>query len=255
MTPADVVLGILSGLVAGTLAGAFGVGGAIVTTPALRVLLGVPPIVAVGTPLPAIFPTTAVAAWTYRRAGHLDVRAVRWLAPPGLIGSAVGALATDLVDPHLLLVATGALLVWQAVRLTRRPDEPERRGREATGWALAVAGLLAGLASGLLGVGGGIVLVPALAGPLGMPLKRALGTSLVVITVLVVPGTIVHAALGHIDWPVVLSLVVGVVPGARIGALLAVRATDLSLRRMVGLFLGLVGLAYAAGELIALSRG
>src|SRR5207244_8053058 len=80
----DAVLGILAGFVSGVMSGAFGVGGAILTTPAVRVLLDAPPLVAVGTPLPAIFPTTVAGARAYRRAGLVDGRAVRWLAPPGV---------------------------------------------------------------------------------------------------------------------------------------------------------------------------
>ena len=74
------------------------------------------------------------------------------------------------------------------------------------GWKYAVVGAVAGFVSGLLGVGGGIVMVPAFTAVLGMPLKRALGTSLVVIVVLAIPGTIVHWALGHIDWAIFAAL-------------------------------------------------
>jgi uncharacterized membrane protein YfcA len=255
MSLLEAALGVLSGFVAGTLAGAFGVGGAVVTTPAVQVLLGAPPIVAVGTPLPVIFPTTAVAAWSYARTGNLDGRTVRWSAPPGAAGSAAGALATDIVEPHALLLATAALVCWQAVSVARGRDRPEEARRRPSGWAYAAAGLGAGIVSGLLGIGGGIVLVPALTSLLGMPLKRAIGTSLVVITAIVVPGTVVHAVLGHVDWAIALALTVGVVPGARLGAALTIRAGDRALRLVVGVFLGILGLAYGVFEVAALAGG
>src|SRR2546423_1707539 len=94
------LLGILSGFVSGILAGAFGVGGAILTTPAVQLLLGAPPIVAVGTPLPAIFPTTLSGSVAYRRAGQIDWRAVTWAAPAGAATAALGALTTAVVNPH-----------------------------------------------------------------------------------------------------------------------------------------------------------
>ena len=87
-------------------------------------------------------------------------------------------------------------------------------------------GRSAGLVSGLLGIGGGLVIVPLLAGWLGMPLKRSLGTSLAAIVGMVVPGTVVHALLGNIDWPLALVLSLGAVPGARLGAGIAGSATD-----------------------------
>src|SRR5207244_313458 len=80
--------------------------GAFLTTPAVRVLLDAPPLVAVGTPLPAIFPTTVAGARAYRRAGLVDGRAVRWLAPPGVAAAALGAILTKIINAHVLLLAT-----------------------------------------------------------------------------------------------------------------------------------------------------
>jgi hypothetical protein len=246
----EAALGILTGLVAGAMSGAFGVGGAILTTPAVQVLLGARPIVAVGTPLPVIFPTTLSGMQAYRRAGHIDGRAVKWAAPPGALGAAGGALLTKVIDARILLLATAVLIGWQAVRVGRgrsAAEEPGRRVRPS-GPALAAMGLGAGFASGLLGIGGGVVMVPVMSGILRMPLKRALGTSLVVIAFMVIPGTAVHAALGHIDWAIFLWLSIGVVPGAAIGSRWAIRARERTLRIVVASFLLAVSLAYGALE-------
>jgi uncharacterized protein len=246
----EAVLGILTGLVAGAMSGAFGVGGAILTTPAVQVLLGARPIVAVGTPLPAIFPTTLSGMQAYRRAGHIDYRAVRWAAPPGALGAAGGALLTKVIDARILLLATAVLIGWQAVRVgwgTSTPEDPERRVRPS-GPALSAMGLVAGFASGLLGIGGGIIMVPVMSGILGMPLKRALGTSLVVIAFMVIPGTAVHAALGHIDWAIFLWLSIGVIPGAALGSRWTIRARERTLRVVVASFLLVVSLSYGALE-------
>jgi len=80
-------------------------------------------------------------------------------------------------------------------------------------------------------------------------LKRAIGTSLVAISFMVIPGTIVHTALGHIDWWIFLWLTLGVVPGAAIGSRWTVRAQERVLRRVVAVFLFLVAVAYAALEI------
>lgn len=251
MSLADIAIGVGIGLAAGVLSGLFGVGGGIVMTPGVQVLLGAPPIVALATPLPAIFPTALAGAFTYRRRGEVDMRAAAWLAGPGLVGAAAGALLTEWVTTSLLLLATATLLAWQAVRIlgdARRPSE-QRDATEASPALLAVAGAGAGLVSGLLGVGGGIVIVPFLAGWLGMPLKRALGTSLLAIVALVVPGTIVHAALGNIDLGIFAALTVGAVPGARLGAGVALGARERTLRLAVGGFLLIIAVGYAAAQL------
>lgn len=251
MTPAEVVLGIAIGVVAGMLSGLFGVGGGIVMTPGLQVVLGAAPIVALATPLPVILPTALTGALTYRKAGELDQRAAAWMIGPGVLASVAGALLTKFVDTHLLLVITAALLAYQAMGILRGSRGRRGPSFEATPSMYIGIGLLAGFVSGLLGIGGGLVMVPMLAGWLGMPLKRALGTSLLAIVALVIPGTITHAWLGHIDWALFLVVTVGAVPGARIGASIALGTHERTLRMMVGSFLLLVALAYGLSELVA----
>jgi uncharacterized protein len=256
VTPAQAALGVVVGFLAGVLSGLFGVGGGIVTTPAVNVLLGGTAIQAIATPLPVILPTSIAGGLAYVRAGEVSVRAARWAIPPGVTGAVVGALLTERVDAHLLLVLTSALIGWTAVQLIRggTPRIPWEKGK-TPGWKHAGIGLVAGFVSGLLGVGGGIVMVPAFTVLVGMPLKRALGTSLVVIAALVIPGTLVHWWLGHIDWAVFLVLSLGVVPGARLGARIAIGAREHVLRVSVGSFLLLVAAAYGLSELAELLSG
>jgi uncharacterized membrane protein YfcA len=253
LTVLQAVLGILVGFVAGVLSGLFGVGGGVVTTPAVNVLLGGTAIQAVATPLPVIFPTSLVGAYTYARAGEVSFRAARWSIPPGIAGAVGGAFLTELVNAHLLLALTAVLMVWTAFEVIRGRASRTLWVKGATpGWKYAAIGTVAGFVSGLLGVGGGIVMVPAFTLWIGMPLKRALGTSLVVIAALVVPGTIVHLALGNIDWAIFAVLTVGVVPGARLGARLAIGARERTLRRAVGAFLLAVAVLYGIDELVTL---
>lgn len=256
MSPVEAVLGVLAGFGAGVLAGMFGVGGGIVSTPAISAIYGVAPVVAVATPLPVIFPTAIVGAETYRRSGQIDLRAAAWISVFGAFAAAAGAALTGIVNGRLLLIVTAALLAWQAVEVARGATVREASARrEATVWVYAGIGLVAGLASGLLGIGGGIVIVPMLAGWLGMPLKRALGTSLAAIVAIVVPGAAVHAALGHIDWGIALVLALGSVAGARVGARIALGTRERTLRLLVGGFLGLVAVAYGVSQAIILTSG
>jgi uncharacterized membrane protein YfcA len=256
MTPWQIVLAVASGLVAGVLSGLFGVGGGIVTTPAVNVLLGGTAIQAVGTPLPVTFPSSLAGALAYGRAGQVSLRALRWAAGPGIVGAVVGAWLTQYVNAHLLLLTTSILIGWTAVQVVRgrSPAVPWRQG-STPGWKHAVIGLAAGFVSGLLGVGGGIVMVPAFVVMIGMPLKRALGTSLIIIMAIVIPGTIVHAYLGHVDWAIAFWLTVGVIPGARIGAHLALRAPERVLRNAVGAFLMTIAALYGLREAAALLTG
>jgi uncharacterized membrane protein YfcA len=248
-------MGVAVGFGAGILSGLFGVGGGIVTTPAVNTLLGGTAIQAIATPLPVILPTSLVGAYTYAKAGEVSVRAARWAAVPGVGGAIAGALLTEVANAHLLLLVTAALIAITAVQVIagREPRTPWVRGR-TPGWRYAAIGLVAGVVSGLLGVGGGIVMVPAFTVWVGMPLRRALGTSLLVIAVLVIPGTVVHALLGNVDWAIFLALTLGVVPGARIGARIALGVRERTLRHAVGAFLLAVAVAYGAAEVVSLAE-
>jgi hypothetical protein len=114
---------------------------------------------------------------------------------------------------------------------------------------LTLIGALAGFYSGFLGLGGGFVIVPGLTRYLGMPVKRAIGTSLVTVAVLAIPGTITHSLLGHVDWPLALMLPLGVVPGAVIGARLTERASDRVVRLAFAILLAVVGIWLAVSEI------
>jgi len=248
-------LGVLVGLVSGILAGLFGVGGGMVMTPGIQVLLGTAPIVALATPLPVILPTSLMGAYTYGRAREVDTWAAAWIVGPGILGAIAGAALTDVVNTRLLLVVTAVLIGAQAIGILRGAGRRRTRIEREPGPAVfAGIGAAAGLISGLLGIGGGLIMVPMMAGVLGMPLKRVLGTSLLAIAALVIPGTIVHAALHHIDWAVFVVVAIGAVPGARIGARIALGTRERTLRILVGSFLLILAVVYGVSQLAALHR-
>jgi len=245
------------GVVTGALSGAFGVGGAVISQPGIRAL-GVPALVAVGTTLPSIFPSAVSGALRYRSEGLIDRTAVVWTVPVGLATSAIGAQLSDVVpgDGHVLMLGTAALLAVTAYRTARggasagAHEEPVPRTPNRS--SLVGVGAAAGLLSGLLGIGGGVLMVPGFTTLAGLSLRSSIATSLVCVAAFAVPGTISHALLDHIDWRVALLLTVAVIPGARLGAAFTLRASDRRLRRTVGIFLGAVAVLYAGGELAAL---
>jgi len=256
------VLTLLLGVATGVLSGAFGVGGAVISTPGIR-LLGASALVAIGTTLPSILPSAASGTARYVREDLVVWRAVALTAPIGMAASVAGSLLSRVVpgEGHLLQIATACLLGFTAWRMGRgarvQPGAPVTPPAvdapdDTSAAAYAGVGLAAGLLSGLLGIGGGVVMVPGFNQVARMPLKPAIATSLVCVGIFAVPGTITHAAIGNIDWRFALLLAVGVVPGARLGAAAAIRATDRRLRLAVSGFLGVIAVIYAGGELLAL---
>ena len=106
--------------------------------------------------------------------------------------------------------------------------------------------------AGLLGVGGGIVLVPVFTGLLHLRQKEAVASSLVAVAMFSVPALITHSLLGHINWAVALLLAVGVVPGATLGSHITVNTSDRTLRLLCGVFFIVLALVYGGAELHAL---
>ncbi|MGH9188911.1 MAG: sulfite exporter TauE/SafE family protein [Acidimicrobiales bacterium] len=253
-SPLRDALNVLLGLVTGMASGAFGVGGAIISTPGVR-LLGAPALVAVGTTLPSILPGAVAATARYARDGLVDWRVVATAAPAGTAMAVAGSLASHAVpgDGHWLMVLSAVLLAVTAVRMAvpgeRGPQLPRSPGHRRL--AAIGVGTVAGLLSGLLGVGGGLVLVPGFTQVLGMQTVPAVATSLACVGILAIPSTIAHAALGDIDWRMATLLAVAVVPGARLGAAAALGLGDRRLRLAVAAVLGAVAVAYGLGELAA----
>ncbi|MGI8758838.1 MAG: sulfite exporter TauE/SafE family protein [Acidimicrobiales bacterium] len=254
------------GLLTGVLSGALGVGGAIISTPGIRAL-GVPALIAIGTTLPSIVPAAVSGGLRYGREGLIDWGAAAFTIPLGMVGAVGGALLSQVVpgEGHLLQLMTAGLLGLSAWR-TFRGAGPEAgedppggggppggaSGCRAPGRFVGV-GLVAGGLSGLLGIGGGLVLVPGLNQVAGLGLRTSVATSLVCVGAFAVPGTIAHGMVGNIDWRVALLLAVTVVPGARLGAAASLRLGERRLAQTVGAFLGLIAVVYAAGEVAALA--
>lgn len=263
------VLTVLAGLGTGVLSAAFGVGGAAISTPAIRVL-GVSAAFAVGTTLPSILPSAATGTWRYTRQRMVRWDVVAWAGPVGIAAAVLGSYLSKVVpgDGHVLMLITAVLLGFSAWRMARtprpaptaetdaaaapaNPAPPLARRRDRPSIVAAV-GAASGLLSGLLGVGGGVVMVPGFTELARIPLKTSIATSLVCVGLFAVPSTVAHAAIGDIDWRTAILLSVGVVPGARLGSRLAMRAGDARLRVAVAAFLGVTSVLYAVGEVAAL---
>jgi uncharacterized membrane protein YfcA len=238
------------GAAAGFLGGLFGKGGSAVATPILAAL-GVPPLAAVASPLPASVPSMLVSGRRYWEAGKVDRRVAGLTLVAGLPATALGAYATRWIGGEALVVATELLLLGLGIRFLVHPSDPhEVAGTDARRALHAIAvGAGVGFLSGLLANGGGFLLAPLFVVLLRMPIKDAFGTSLAVALLLAIPGTVVHAALGHVDWALVGAFALGSIPAASLGARTALRAEAVLLERMYG-----AGLAVLATVLLVLSR-
>jgi len=173
----------------GVLLGLFGVGGSAFATPVLA-LLGVRGVLAVASPLPATMPAALSGVWTYLRAKDLDWEVARWSITGAVPATIAGGLASSYVGGNSLLIASGIVLAVIGVRILR-PTSP---AAQADGVARRRAGVVVtaaigvGLFTGLLANGGGFLLVPLYLITLGLAMRTAAGTSLIVVAALAAPN-------------------------------------------------------------------
>lgn len=231
----------------GFLGGVFGKGGSAVATPLLAAI-GVPPIVAVAAPLPATIPGTLAAARPYWRLNMIDRRTLLWTLVAGIPATIAGAVATHWIGGGPLVKITDVIVAALGVRFLLRPGGEHEVVRVISHPRLRMA-LVAGavgIVSGLLANSGGFLLAPLYVLVVRLPLKEAFGTSLAVASVLAIPGTVVHAALGHIDWAIVAVFGAASVPLSAVGARVALRANPVRLERVYGGVLAALGIGLLA---------
>ena len=207
----------------------FGQGGGLLYTPTL-VLLGYTALVSVSTSLVLNLATALFATFVFYRRGLVDLKLAVALIPGISAGAFVGGAVGNFVDAVLLLwlfvallVAAGGRMVYshweRAPSQDRVPDPPSR-----TKYALIVLFSVAlGLLSGLLGIGGGILIVPFLIFAYKVPTKTSVGTSGFVVIFSSLFGVLGHSAFGHLDATLVLATLAAVAVGATLGARLMVQ--------------------------------
>lgn len=250
---------LILGLVAGVLSGMFGIGGGVLIVPVLTLLFGFSLYEATGTSLVAQLPPFPIlAVLAYHRAGLLKMSAAVPVTLGLTLGTAFGAGVALGVDQKVLQQFYGAFLLWTGWRFAepRKVYAAWRAGTlnkataseahtEAPFWMLLLVGLVAGLASGMFGIGGGVIIVPALVALLRLDQKLAVGTSLAAQLLPVgIGGAIAYYQAGTIDLGVGAVVAIGLFVGSVGGAKLALGLSSTTVKRLYGLFLIFVGLRF-----------
>ncbi|HEV2520994.1 MAG TPA: sulfite exporter TauE/SafE family protein [Candidatus Acidoferrales bacterium] len=240
----------LVGIVVGFLGGLFGKGGSAIATPLLS-LVGYPGFIAVASPLPATIPGTLIAFEEYRELNLFDRQIILWSIAVGVPATILGSYLTLFTGARPLLILTGLLVLGFGITFLISPKEKQTVENPTDGltkfrpsyWRsrLFLIATAVGIVSGLLANAGGFLLAPAYARFLAQPLKKAFASSLAVSAALAVPGTIVHAHLGHISWTVAGLVALGSVPFSYLGARVAIRTGATRLERAYGLALTALG--------------
>ena len=224
--------GLVVGLIAGVLAGMFGVGGGIIIVPLYVMWLHVDQKLAHGTSLAAVIPIAVSGAISYATSGHVDWVAVAYLLSGSIIGARIGVHLLHRLSLTVVRNLFAAILIISAVRLliNGQPDQLFD-GFVSHIWLIAT-GLFAGTMAGLLGVGGGIVMVPALMLGSGLLPAMARGTSLAVVLGSSISGTLAHRKKMNLDSSLALVTGIAGVPAVYLGTFISEHTSDAITVRM-----------------------
>lgn len=261
--PAAAAMGVGVGVVAGM----FGVGGGFLLVPLLHVILGVPLPAAVGVALCQIIATGLGTHLRYRKLGHAESRFDFTLLGGSLLGVHAGARLLDsLADlgavevagkslPTISLVVTAmylalflimAYIFWfkstpgtgdsalgplARVRIPPFVDLPVAGLRRVSAPLVAYIGFFNGVLAGMMGIGGGICLIPIMIYGFGFDIKKAAGTGIVIVLAVAILGTIQHASMGNVHLGLAVTLMIGSALSAQVGASLTRTLSPRTLRK------------------------
>lgn len=247
----------LVGVLIGIASGLLGIGGGTVMVPIFRLAFGMSATMSTATSLFAIIPTSISGAISHVK-GKTCIPALGIAA--GLGGaclSPVGVWLAQLSPDWLVMLAAALIIGYSAINMFKKAFKLRPAGQPAAGVDAAAAaptaddsslsrkqllqgaaiGLVAGLASGYVGVGGGFIMVPLMLSIIGIPMRKASGTSLIAVMILAIPGVIEQGIIGNINYLAGIAIVIGTIPGAVIGARLVTKVPERTLRLLFGCFL------------------
>ena len=234
-------LAVLGALAIGLTLGLLGSGGSILTVPVLVYVLHQPEKVAIAGSLAIVGAIALAGALPYARKRAIEWRSVLLFGLPGMAGTLAGAAASQLVSGALQLFVFALVMLAAAWTMARaRPPAPHSDPRAA--WKIGADGLGVGLLTGMVGVGGGFMIVPALVLFGGLPMQRAIGTSLAIIVLNCAVGFWRHSLglAAALDWTVIAAFAVIGAGGSLVGGALGGRLPQAPLKRGLAVFLVLM---------------
>ena len=266
MDPVTFILLSLLGGFAGFLGGMLGVGGGLIVVPILVLAFNLDTRIAVGTSLLMITFTALSGTYAYYLQRRIDWKVGIITALFTVPGASLGAYATKFFTSKSLALIFGAVLCLIAVAMLRRSyrrsdrrtvksSRPGRRGwkrrivdrsgtvfeYDARVYSALLLFFVGGLASGFLGIGGGLIVVPLLTVYVGLPMHLAVATSMLTMIFTSISGVSTHILLGNVKFEYAIPLVIGILAGTQFGARTAKRLRSVSLERVFAFAMILIG--------------
>ena len=240
MTTDHAGLALLSGGVIGLALGATGGGGSLLAIPLLVYALGMKAQPATALSLIVVAASSLIGVYRRRASGEVKVKPALIFSATGVVGAWAGAFGNRFVREETALLLFGVLMIVAAWQMWRQSGHTEGRvpGESCADrfprscWIkVSLIGVIVGLLTGFFGVGGGFVIMPALALVLGFPMRMAVSTSLLIIALVAVGALVGHLQMGQMDWPLVGLLLLGSALGMTGGSWVVQRVSSATLTK------------------------
>jgi uncharacterized membrane protein YfcA len=236
------VLGYFFAIIIGLALGTLGGGGSILTVPVLVYVLGYDPKLAIAMSLPVVGTAALVGVVSHWRAGNVRLQTAALFGSVAMIGSYTGARASVLLTGRTQLLILGAVMIGAAASMLRSAARQTMTPDESPHPILMLGvGFAVGVLTGIIGIGGGFLIVPALVILGRVPMKAAIGTSLLVIALNSASGYLGHAGQQVIPWEFVARFTSVAVIGILAGAALVRHIPTQALKRAFAALLVVIG--------------
>jgi len=262
LTPIDFILLPLLAFPVGVIAAMVGVGGGIFVVPILTMIYSLEPKEAIGTSLAMIIFTSIFSTISYSRQKRIDYKLGLILSIATIPGAIIGALTANIINPAQLGLIFGIFLVFVALRMLityrfgeSKPEKTDklwhRKIADSAGTVFEYSSDLkkgfplsffGGFFSGLLGIGGGVVMVPIMHFLMDFPMHLAVATSMFIMIFTSLAGATTHFTLGNVHLEYMILLCIGIIFGTQLGAYLSKRTSGKNLRRIFGIIVILVSI-------------
>ncbi|MCX7737709.1 MAG: sulfite exporter TauE/SafE family protein [Candidatus Kapabacteria bacterium] len=251
----DLFLVLIIGVIAGVMAGMFGIGGGVVMVPAMIVFLGFSIVEANGTSLAALMmPVGIFAVIQYYKNKYVDLKLAAIFALGLLLGVLFGAKFAIALPSDILKQLYGIFLLYVSWRFfefkTKNKNsslnsEDISSEKKHSFFVLILIGISAGILSGMFGIGGGLVMVPMMVTLMKFNPKKAVGTSLAALLLPVaLPGVLEYYKTGNLRIETAAILAVGLVVGSILGAKITISLPTKTIKRIYAIFLLIVGMDF-----------
>ena len=272
-----IVLSLIVGFIIGILSGLLGIGGGTMLIPIFKLGYGLSAIMCTATSLFTVVLTAISGGISHIRNKTCVPMLGLACGLGGILTSPVGVWLATISPEWLIIVVAAAVIIYSAITMLKKaitmgkPDKDSPSKGDPTSNSInkpspsveaqsiphitkrqfgmgILIGLVAGVASGYVGVGGGFIMVPMMIQLIHAPMKLVSGTSLIAVMILAIPGVAYQAYLGHVVWSAGIAVAVGSIPGALIGAKFIPLVPERTLRFLFGIILFVASVLLIANQ-------